>query len=239
MSYLYHTFVYNPLLNLLVLLYNTLAFKDFGLSIIFLTIIIRLILFPFFQKGAYYQAMIQKIQPELKKIQENYKKDKLKQAEETMALYKKYKINPFTPFSLLLVQLPILIALYQIFLKSISSISAENLYSFVKLPEQFNLVFLGLIDMAKPSILMVGLAAISQYFQTRLAFFKTKFKSKEDKSLNQVEKINRQMLYLGPVLTFLIFSKLPAAISLYWLVSSVFSVFQQIIINRQLLKKEI
>lgn len=234
MSYFYHTFVYNPLLNLLVFFYNTIAFEDFGLSIIFLTVVIRLALFPVFQKGAYHQTVIQKIQPELKKIQEIYKKDKIKQAEETMALYKKYKINPFMPFSLLLIQLPILIALYQIFLKSISSISADNLYSFIKFPEFFNLSFLGLMDMAKPSILMVGLAAVSQYFQARLSLPKIK-----NKELNQTEKINRQMTYIGPVLTFFIFSKLPAAVSLYWFVSSIFSIFQQIVINRRLLKQKI
>lgn len=231
MSYFYYTFVYNPLLNLLVFLYNTIAFKDFGLSIIFLTIFIRLILFPIFHKGAQHQTIIQKIQPELKKIQENYKKDKIKQTEETMALYKKYNINPFMPFLLLLIQLPILIALYQIFLRSVSSISADNLYSFIKLPEHFNLIFLGLIDMAKPSILMVGLAAISQYFQARLTLVLSKNKNKK---LTQAERINSQMIYIGPILTFLIFSKLPAAISLYWFTSSIFSVFQQVIINRRL-----
>lgn len=230
MAYLYHAILYQPLLNALVFFYNTIAFQDFGLSIVYLTVLIRLILFPLFHKGARHQAIMQRLQPELKKIQELHRGNKVKQAEATMEVYRKNEVNPFAPFVLLLVQLPILIALYQIFLKSFSPEFLSGLYSFVEAPTKIEPTSLGLIDLAKPSILMVGLAALAQYFQGRLALPK----SEKGKLLSQAEKIGRQMVYVGPVLTLVIFYKLPAAIGLYWVVTSLFSIVQQIIINRQL-----
>lgn len=231
MSFIYQNIIYKPLLNGLVFLYNTVSFEDLGIAIVLLTLIIRLILFPLFHKSAEYQKKVQRIQPKIKSIQEKHKhnKDKALQTQEILSIYKEEGLNPFSGFFLILVQLPILFALYHIFLKIFTPEIFNGLYSFVARPETLNAEFLGLINLAESSILMVVLAAIFQYLQGKLAL--PKHKSTTD---SVTERMGRQMVFLGPVLTVVIFYNFPAAIALYWAVASLFSVFQQMIINKKL-----
>lgn len=226
MVFLYDTIIYNPLLNTLVFLYNTVAAHDLGIAIIFLTIIIRLILYPLFHKSAKYQKKMQIIQPKLREAQEKHKNDRAKQTEVMMALYKEHNLNPFSGFLFLLVQLPILFAVYRIFLKIFTPEILNGLYSFVSRPPSLNPMFLGLINLGSRSILMVVLAAIGQYFQAKLAL--PAITDPKDPAA----RMARQMMFLGPIFTLLIFSGLPAAVSLYWVVASLFSIGQQIIINK-------
>lgn len=230
MIQLYNLVLYQPLLNALIFFYNTIAFKDLGLAIIILTLLIRLILFPIFHKSARHQMVMQELQPKLKKIQEEHKHDRERQVKATMELYKNHKINPFSGFFLLLVQLPILIALYRIFLNiSKPEVFIGKFYSFIAAPAHLATTFLGLINLSERSILMVVLAAIAQYFQSKLAITKSQ-KESQDKAA----KLGRQMAVVGPILTVIIFVNLPSAVSLYWLTTSIFSVFQQMLINRKL-----
>ena len=231
MTYLYNLFFYQPLLNGLVFFYNTAAFQDLGVAIILLTILIRIILFPLFQKGARQQVLMQEIQPKLKKIKEQHRNDKEKQVRATLDLYKSYRLNPFSGFLLILVQIPVLIALYQIFLKSFSpELFVGQLYSFIAAPEHVNTMLLGLISLEGRSIVLVGLAAVAQYFQGKLSIVKPR----EARELTPAERMSRSMVLIGPILTVVFFINLPAAVGLYWFTTSVFSIFQQIIINKQL-----
>ncbi len=230
MGNFFHIILYKPLLNALIFFYNTAAFGDLGISIILLTILIRLVLFPIFQKSVRNQTLLQKIQPKIKKIQEDHKHDKEKQAKELLSLYKEHKVNPFSGFLFLLIQLPILIILYDLFLKGLNVASFGDLYSFVAAPKNFQTLFLGLINLKNRSILLVVSAAIAQFFQGRLALPKID----KTKELSPAERITRQMVLTGPLITVFIFFNLPAAVSLYWLTSSVFSIGQQIIINKQI-----
>jgi len=234
MLYLYHTIIYQPLLNILIFFYNTVAFRDLGVAIILLTVLIRFALYPLFNKSARHQMIMVKLQPKLKEIQETHKHDREKQAQATMSLYKEHGINPFSGFLLLLVQLPVLIALYQIFLRILNTTSLVDLYSFVKAPALMNASFLGLMDLSQSSIVMVVLAALAQYFQARLSIPKS-----SGQSPSPAERMGRQMAFIGPIITVIIFYKLPAAVSLYWIVTLLFSIIQQLIINRQLSKHEL
>ena len=227
---MFQTIFFDPLFNGLVALYNTVAFHDLGLAIIFLTLIIRIIFLPLFYKSAKNQILIQRLQPEIQKIQHDHKDNKEKQAQAMMELYKKHQVNPFSGFLMLLVQLPVLIAIYQVFLQEFSPAVMGRLYSFVTSPTEFNALFLGLLDLEKRSILMVGLAAIMQYLQGKLSLPA----AEKDREPSPAEKIGRQMVFIGPVLTIVILSNLPAAVGLYWLITSVFSVVQQIYINKTL-----
>ncbi len=234
-SQIYNVLIYQPILNVLMVFYNTIAFYDFGMAIIFSTIFIRLILYPIFHKSAKHQLVMQKIQPKLEKVKELYKKDKEKQLKATMELYKEHGINPMSGILLLFVQLPFLIALYQIFFQKITpEVLSAGLYSFVSPPTTFNTSFLGLINLEQSSILMVSLAAILQYFQGKMMLPKIE----KGRKLSTPESVGRQMIYLAPILTFIIFMYMPAAISLYWAVSVAFSIFQQEIISRQLKTNE-
>jgi YidC/Oxa1 family membrane protein insertase len=234
-STLFNEILYRPLLNALIFLYNTLAFADLGIAIILLTVIIRLILFPLFYKGAKDQTIIQRLTPKIKEIQKNHKEDKQKQAMAMMELYKEHKVNPFSGFLLLLIQLPVLIALYWVFLKGISEQSLAILYSFVSRPAVLEHYFLGLIDLSAKNIIVVVAAALVQYFQGKLSLPKN---NKPIKDLSPAERIGRQMVFIGPVLTLVILYNLPSAVGLYWLTTSLFSLIQQIVINKRIKNNE-
>src|SRR3989344_6163844 len=178
------------------------------------------------------QTIIQKIQPDIKKIQHDHKHNKEKQAQALFELYRQHKINPFSGFFLILIQLPILIALYQVFLKGFSPELFSNLYSFIAAPDFINHTFLGLLDLTKPAIVITALAAGAQYLQGRMSIRSTA----PNQEISPQERIGRQMVFIGPIFTLVILYSLPAAVGLYWLTTSAFSVTQQFLINRSLLQ---
>ena len=236
MTYLYHVIFYQPILNTLVYFYEKIGFGDFGIAIILVTILIRLILYPLFHKSAKQQMAMQRIQPKIKKIQELHKNDKEKQAQALMELYKEHGVNPFSSIFLLIIQLPIMIALYWVVRALIVPGEIQGLYSFIAQPQAIQPLFVGIINLAKPSVVLILLAAIAQYFQARLAIYRNPDKSAP---LSSAEKMARQMSFIGPLVTIFIFYSLPSAVALYWLTTSLFSVFQQIVINKHFKKGEV
>jgi len=229
LSLSYHTIIYQPLLNVLVVLYNTLAFGDMGVAIILLTILIRLLLYPVFHKGVRQQTVMQKMQPELKKLQEKHWEDPREQFSAIRSLYREHGANPFSGFLLLLVQIPVIIALFHIAQNILKPDALGALYSFVGVPAEISHTFLGLINLDERSIVVVGIAAILQYFQARLSLAQ-----RPAGAGTMQEKMTRQMAFLMPIVVFFAFLNLPAAVSLYWLTSSAFSLFQQYAVNREL-----
>lgn len=187
---------------------------------------------------------MKKAEPEIKEIREKYKKDSQKQAIETMALYKKYNINPFSSIFLLIIQLPILIGLYSIFYRSgLPEINIESLYSFVKAPS-VDIFFLGMIDISKPNIIMAFLAAISQFVQIKIAIPTMPKKDKNSSTSPSFQEeltrsMNTNMKYVFPVIVFVISYKLAAALALYWLVSNLFMIGQELFVKRRLEAKYI
>ena len=235
MTYIYHLIFKYPILNLLIFFYQTIAFHDLGLAIIFVTLFIRIILYPFFHTGAKQQILMQRIQPHIKKIQEQHKDDREKQAAALMALYKEHGVNPFSSILLLIIQLPILLTLYRIILYELAGGAAIiGLYSFVHAPPSINAMFLGFINLQNKNLWLVILAAIAQFFQARLAIWRD---PNNKTALSAPEKMARQMAYIAPVITLVIFYNLPAAVGLYWFTTSLFSILQQAIVNRHLRKK--
>ncbi|MDO8601909.1 MAG: YidC/Oxa1 family membrane protein insertase [bacterium] len=230
MSYLFHLLLTQPIFNALVALYSYITFEDLGLAIILLTIILRFILYPLFYKALRSQSIMQKIQPEIAKIQKEFKADKEQQAQKMMALWKQHKVNPFASFGLIFVQLPILIAVYRVFMKGFSTEAFTDLYSFISAPDQINSVSLGLINVTEPNMIIVVLAVVATYLQSKLALPKIK----EGESPSKAQQTSRKMVFLAPVLTLLILPKLSAAIGLYWLTTSLFSIVQQKIVNKRI-----
>ncbi len=247
-SFIFNTFLYEPIINTLVLIYQFIAGQDFGIAVIILTILIRFLLYPVSAKGVRSQKAINEIQPEIKKIQEKYKNDKEKQVKEMLEIYKKAKISPFSAFMPLLIQLPVLIALYRVLWGVQSSEMTQSLYSFVPAPQEINSFFLGIIDLANSGItqeingqsvflfgnliIIIG-AVITQFIQMKMITNKRK-KTKTSGGKTGVEemaeKMQKQMIYFFPFFTFFILLQLPIAIGLYWLVSSLFSIGQQHVI---------
>ncbi|MBI4101367.1 MAG: membrane protein insertase YidC [Candidatus Nealsonbacteria bacterium] len=227
---LFNIVLYQPLFNALVFLYQYLPGRDFGIAVILLTVLIRLVLYPSMAKALKSQKVMAELQPKIKRIQEEFKNDREKQARETMALYQKEKINPMGGCLPLLVQLPILIALYRVFWKGFEASELNSLYSFIPRPEQIDPHFLGFINLAAPSLVLAVLAGVGQFLQTR---YQNKLSPQPTGkgSADQFSSImQKQMTYFFPVFTVFILWKLPAAIGLYWITTSLFSVFQQYLI---------
>ena len=231
----FNAVLYRPLFNFLVLLYNYLPGHDFGLAIIVLTLAIRLILYPSSVKAIKSQKALSEIQPKIKEIQKKHKGDKEKQAKETMELYKKEKVNPFSSCLPTLLQFPILIALFMVFRAFKDGLDFTQLavlYQFVPSPGVIvEPMFLGLINLAQPNIILAVLAGIFQFIQTKMITPKTK--KSEAKSSDFSRMMQKQMVYFFPIITVFILLKLPAALGFYWIVSSLFSIIQQYIVFKK------
>lgn len=231
---LFNTLLYQPIFNALIFLYNLIP--DFGAALILLTVIIRLALFPLSRKSIRSQKEMSAIQPEIKKLQQKHKDDKQKQAQALMALYKERKINPMSGCLPLLIQLPILIALYRVLINVFKPESFDVLYSFVARPETVNPMFLGFIDLSLRSIPLAILAGIAQFFQAKMIMPKQEKSQKQraGKGLagQMSSMMSQQMTYFMPVITVLIALGLPGGLPLYWLVSTVFTIGQQYLTGR-------
>ncbi len=227
----FNTILYQPLFNVLVLIYQYLPGHDFGVAVIVLTIIIRIIFSPLMIKSIKSQKVLSELQPKIQEIQQKYKDDKEKQAKEMMALYQKEKFNPFGGCLPLLVQLPILIALYRVFWKGLQPGAMSLLYSFVPNPGAINPTFLGFLNLGEANIFLAIIAGITQFFQTKmLSPKKPKIGQKKDQMGQFSNLMQKQMLYFFPIFTVVILSRLPSAIGLYWIVTALFSILQQYLI---------
>lgn len=234
---IFNLILYQPLFNALVLLYLYLPGRDLGLSIIALTILIRFLLYPLSKKAVLTQKRVSEIQPKLKQIEKKYKSDPEQKVKKTLELYRQAKINPGSAFLPLLVQLPVLIALYRLFWIGISSETMVWLYSFVPAPAFFNNTFFGLVDLAKPSVVLAVLAAFFQFWQTKSLSPKTEGHKAGQPDFAQL--IQKQMAYFFPVITLIFLIKLPSAIGLYWTTTTLFSLGQQYFVMKNPFAKKI
>jgi len=225
-----------PLFNALIFLYEYLPGHDFGIAVIALTVLIRILIYPAMIQSIRSQKQLQEIQPKIQEIQKKYKDDKQKQAKETMVLYQKQKVNPFSGCLPLLIQLPILIALFLVFRTlqgGLDSVELSSLYSFISSPGNIaEPMFLGLINLANPHFGLAIAAGIVQFFQTKMMTPKTK-KTELKEGIGQFSQMmQKQMLYFFPFFTVLILWRLPAAIGIYWIVTALFSIGQQHLIYK-------
>ena len=229
-SLIFNETLYRPLFNGLIFLYNTVSFHDFGVAIILLTVIIRLILFPLNQKAIKSQKAMNTLQPQIKEIQQKFKDDRVKQSQSLMELYQKNKINPAGGCLPLLLQLPILLALYQVLWNGLNPERLNALYSFISRPEAINPIFFGFLDLSKGSPAMAILAGIFTFWQSKMMFSKSSLKGNPG---DFSAMMNKQMLYLMPLMTIFIAWKLPAGLALYWVVMTLCGIGQQYLILKQ------
>jgi len=249
----FQTILYRPLFNALVIFYQLIPGHDFGVAVILLTILTNLIIYPFRAQSFRSQKVLTNLQPKIQELQAQYKDDKERQTKELISLYRKEKINPLGGLLPLLIQLPILIALYQVFWKGLRPESITNLYSFVSQPGGINPSFLGLINLGEASLILAVLAGVTQFFQSKKIISQTapqnpkgkqasygagKFEAGPDKKPDQMSRFSnifqKEMLYFFPVFTVFILWKLPAAIALYWITTSLFSLVQQYLIFKKI-----
>ncbi|KKT17500.1 MAG: hypothetical protein A2654_01770 [Candidatus Nealsonbacteria bacterium RIFCSPHIGHO2_01_FULL_43_31] len=226
----FNAFLYQPLFNALILIYLYLPGHDFGIAVIALTVLIKLVFYPLGAQAIRSQKSLALLQPKMKEIQEKFKNNKEQQSRAMLDLYKKEKINPFSSFLPLIIQLPILIGLYQVFWKGFGEAQLGFLYGFIPNPGQIDTTFLGMMDLSQASIFLAVLTGIVQFIQSKMM---TTNQKKPTGQSDMSQMMQKQMLYLFPIFTVFILWTLPAAVALYWLVTTLFTIVQQYIILKK------
>jgi YidC/Oxa1 family membrane protein insertase len=201
------TFLVKPIFNLLTLIYALVPGRDLGVAIVLFTLLGRVLMWPLVKKQLHHAKAMRALQPDLKRIKQQTKGDKQKESVMVMALYKEKEINPFSTIGILVLQLPVLLALYaglrRIILDPQSVIDFS--YGFVReLPamkdlatnvaEKFDPSFFGIADLTKhaigdtglyaPATIMAVAAAIVQYYQSK----QLTVTSDNERSLRQIFK---------------------------------------------------
>lgn len=243
-SKIWTTIFYQPIYNILIFLASVVPYHDLGLAIILLTIIIRTILLIPSQKGLKSQRKLQEIQPKIAHLKEKHKDNQEMIAKETMALWKEHKVNPVGGCLPLLIQFPVLIALFYVIQ---SGLNPDNVYLLYEPLKNFplasmNLNFLGILDLSKVNFFVLPLIVGSlQFFQMKLATMRSqkaqeKTKKKEDKKPTKGDEMqiaNQMMTYVMPVMIAIFTASVPAGVGLYWSTSTLYGIVQQIFVNKQ------
>lgn len=238
MSYLYHLIIFNPLYNGLILLFDLFPWMDAGFAVIIFTIIVRLILFPLSKKSIVTQVRMKEIEPELNRLRKEVP-DKQQQALKVLELYRKKGVNPFSSFFLLFLQLPIIWALYYIFIRTgLPIVDDAFLYHFIDIPK-INMHFLGIFDISNQSIILSITAAIAQFLQLQFSLASNTAPSDSSNSmLNSAQDTMKIMKYVFPVMIFFISYKISAVVAIYWTTSSLFTLAQELVVRRHIQKHQ-
>ena len=255
--------------------------SNYGLSIILFTILTKVILFPLSLKQQKSMVKMQQVQPKLKEIQEKYKSDQQRQSEETMKLYKEHGVNPMGGCLPLLIQLPILFALYRVMYQPLTYMLGKTAEDIAALASKFGIAMdnarMAEIDIAKaseqagellinfdffgldlsgvPSIMAPSLlwiipitAALTTFLSSKVTTAMNKpQKTEEDAKPKRVlsaepsqnkgntdstQSMTKSMNVMMPIMTLWITFTVPAALGLYWTMSNLISMIQQLVLNK-------
>lgn len=228
--------IYQPIYNALAFLVGVVPGADVGVAIIILTVLIKLVLFPLSLAAVHTQIAMREVDPELKQLRKDFKDKPEELAKKTLALFKEKKIKPFASILLVLAQLPVIIGLYFVFLKEGSGAGFDPslLYAFVETPLDASLSFFGVIDLTGPSIILALLVVASQFLASKLTLPKPTASEGDERSFQNdlAKSMHVQMRYVFPVVIGIIAYVISAAIALYFLVSNVFIIGQELYVRR-------
>jgi len=238
-SSIWHNFFFDPVYNSLVFFIDIIPGGDVGLAIIATVLLVKTILLPISIKAVKTQKIMREIEPKLKEIKEKHKEDKQEQAQAMMAVYRDAGMNPFASILLVLLQIPIIIALYFSVSTgggvSLPDINVDLLYSFIAEPTAVTMDFIGLVDINGRSLFLALAAGVTQYIHVTLTMPKLAPKEpgaepnfKDDFMRN----MQTQMKYVMPVLITVVAYTISAAIALYFLVSNLTSIAQEYFVRK-------
>ena len=231
---MFQTLFYQPILNLLIFLYNVIPGQDLGIAIILLTIIIKLLLLPLSKQSIKSQKSLQDLQPKIDEIKAKYADKKEEMGKAMLELYKKHKVNPFSSCLPLLIQFPFLIAVYHVFRDGFSEESLSLVYSFITRPEYINNISMGFLELSRPNLILAVLAGAAQFWQAKMMMTKKpEMKTTSAQDENMMAIMNKQMIYFMPILTVFIGATLQGGLSLYWLTTTVLTALQQLYIFKK------
>lgn len=224
--------LYKPIFNTLIFLISNIPGHNLGWAIILLTFIIKIILLMPNQKALKAQKAMQKVQPQLDALKKKHKENPQKLAEETMLIWKKYKVNPMSSCLPMLIQFPILIALFYVVKDGLDFINPQLLYGSLQNFDASLIqpVFLGIIDLTKVNIIVLPIIiGLLQFGQMKLTLGKSLKNAPTD---SPMPLMNKSMIYFMPLLIAFFTATLPAAVGFYWGASTLFGIGQQIVVNR-------
>lgn len=248
MSELWNLILFQPLINGLIVFYKIIG--NLGLAIVALTIAIRVLLFPLTVPSIKAQKKMAELGPEIVKLKRKYANDKQGLSKAQMELYRQRGVNPAAGCLPTIIQLLILVALYQVFIQALQPNGGEMVnklnqiaYPFLRLPSEteIDLSFLYL-NLAKPDIIRLNglpipglfliLAALSQFLSSKMMAPAVKAASQEAAKTNQksddiMTSMQSQMLYLFPIMTLFIGYTFASGLILYWFIFSALQVVQQ------------
>ncbi|MGE4283123.1 MAG: YidC/Oxa1 family membrane protein insertase [Clostridia bacterium] len=248
MGNLFGTLITGPLGSVLSFIYS--FTKSYGMSIVLFTIFIKIILLPLAIKQQKSMSEMQKIQPLINDIQKKYKNDKEKLQAETMKIYQEHKVNPAGSCLPLLIQLPIIFGLYRVIYQPLTYIlkmsqeqiaevavkyglNARDEIKIAEYMKNINLEFLGL-NMGQipqfnaPSVVWIIpiLAALTTYLSSKLTTAATSSQNA------QAAQMSNSMMRIFPIMTGFICFSLPAGVGLYWVISNLIQMLQQVTLNK-------
>jgi YidC/Oxa1 family membrane protein insertase len=231
---MYQTFFYQPILNLLIWLYDIIPGHDLGIAIILLTIIIKILLYPLNGKQIKSQKELQELQPKIEELKSKYKSNKEEMGRKMMELYKEHKVNPFGSCLPLLIQMPFLFAIFKVFSDGFENGALKLIYPFIHTPETINYISFGFLNLAQKNVYIAILAAAAQFWQAKMMMAKrADVKVSESKDEDMAAIMSKQMVYFMPVMTFFMASSFSAGLALYWLTTTLLSILQQLYILKQ------
>ena len=231
MTWIYQNIFYNPLANALAVTLSNIPGAYLGLAVIILTLLVRLVLFPLSHKMIRTQHAMKGIQPRIEEIKKVAKGDREKEYKDLSALYREHGISPFSSLLGVIIQIPLLIALYKV-LSRVGESFDGVLYGGITMPSTLNHTFLG-VDLLAPSIVLAFIAAILQYVQIALSLPP---KPRDGKSDTQAD-IQRAMAISLPVVIFFVGMKFIAALPLYWTVMNLTAIMHESVMRKRLRSK--
>lgn len=182
---------------------------NYGLAIILLTVIIKILFWPLTQKSYTSMKAMQKLQPEMQKLREKFKNDRERMNREIMELYKNHRVNPMGGCLPMLVQIPVFFALYQLLMNAIEMRHAP--------------FYLWIAD----------LSAKDPYYITPVVMGATMFIQQKMTPTAGIDPIQAKIFLFLPLLFTVMFLNFPAGLVIYWLINNLLTILQQFLINRQ------
>ena len=219
-------FIANLIIQVIQTLYHflgSIGFPNYGLAIVLMTVIIKIILYPLTKKQIESTRAMMSIQPKMKEIQEKYKNDKVRLNQELTKLYKEQGVNPMAGCLPLLIQMPILFGIYY----GIRDFQYEG---------PANFLWMENIALPDPMYILPVLSAVTTFIQAKQTMPKKSSGDKQDGVMGMMQ--GQMMTYFMPLFIGYISLSFPAGLVLYWIVMNIMQIAQQAYINSQMEKSK-
>jgi len=238
-SFIWHTFFFDPVYNTLVFFIDIFPGGDVGLAIVATVVVVKLALFRISIKAVRTQKILRELEPKLREIKEKHKDNREAYALAMMALYKEAGINPVASIIVMIIQIPFIIALYFAVTSGggipLPAINSDILYRFIPSPETVSMLMFGVFDITARSLPLAVLAGIGQFIHTNYAMPALPPRepgAAPDFKDDLMRNMNLQMRYVMPVIIAVVAYTLSAAIAIYFIVTSIMSIIQELVVRK-------